>query len=438
MKKHSHCAFGFLAARFSLVLLFAAVCTVEHSGARSASVHRSLYLLSAEIGEPAEDSDATPVVLYRAPSDGKLASGLTVLQGVELADGMHHRIPAGVYSVHEIGSYLLLDYPYEEPVSTIFIAKEDPLHPQSLDFNPKGLSITTVDHSMTKDADGTVCDLWQLVAGENGVPLPQTTTLHSACEKPGAAPFLETDRWDEYNNPQLDGFVHSNEYWLLTVRSGQIMQLTMPGQGVTITNAPPEYDGPAVRGVSLEAASDRYFVVGIHDKDGRDHNTNVFVKTLSDGMWKKLPVLPVAATDQDMMYYRLFDDWLVTSASAALLANTPIQETVVPNVLTVVETGKRRDDLGVAVDPRTAPKVAKLSARRIILWNLADGRRIDLAIPDDDSEIVHVFDGHSVLLRIHDKLFFAEIHGWKLTDYKLAAYDSAIPHVHWAFYSSSD
>ena len=69
----------------------------------------------------------------------------------------------------------------------------------------------------------------------------------------------------------------------------------------------------------------------------------MFVKTLSDGMWKKLPVLPVAATDQDMMYYRLFDDWLVTSASAALLANTPIQETVVPNVLTVVETGKRRD-----------------------------------------------------------------------------------------------
>ena len=33
------------------------------------------------------------------------------------------------------------------------------------------------------------------------------------------------------------------------------------------------------------------------------------------------------------MYYRLFDDWLATSASAALLEASQITETIVPDVL---------------------------------------------------------------------------------------------------------
>jgi len=137
------------------------------------------------------------------------------------------------------------------------------------------------------------------------------------------------------------------------------------------------------------------------------------------------------------MLYRLFDDWLVTSASASLLANLLAKETNVPEALTVVAQGKQRDQFVIHAEPRTAPDVATLPARRITLWNLADGRRIDLAIPEDDSEIVHVFDGHRVLLRIKDSLFFAEIEGSKLVNYRLVAHDSAIPQVHWAFYSTA-
>jgi len=122
--------------------------------------------------------------------------------------------------------------------------------------------------------------------------------------------------------------------------------------------------------------------------------------------------------------------------SAALLAASQITETVIPDVFTVVSTGKQWNDWGIAVEPRTAPDVATLPARRITLWNLADGRRIDLALPEDDSEVVHVFDNRQVLLRIHDKLFFAEIQDSKLTAFTLAAFDSAIPNVHWAFYSA--
>jgi hypothetical protein len=55
-----------------------------------------------------------------------------------------------------------------------------------------------------------------------------------------------------------------------------------------------------------------------------------------------------------------------------------------------ISTGTQWTDLGILAESRTSPDVASLPARRITLWNLADGRRIDLAIPKDDSEVAHV------------------------------------------------
>lgn len=437
MKSHSQdCAFKLLAVRCSLVLFLFVVCITQRSDAQSVSVHRALYLLSANVGEPAQDSDAAPVVLYKVSSDGQLASSFTVLHGVELRDGMRHRIPAGVYSVHEVGSYLLVSYPYEFPTSTIFIAEEDPVDPHSLDFNSKDYSQSAGDHNATKNAEGAVCDLWVLVAGENGVPNPKTTTLRSACIKPNASPFLEKDQWAEYKYPSLDGSVRTGEVWYLSNVAGKIVQMIWGGPTIEITDAPTTVPNPSgTRSVDLEAASEKFLVVSVAREYGLDRNTDVFVQTRSKNAWKRLPVPPIRTTGSDQMFYRLFDDWLVTSASAALLKANDVAGTVVPNVLTVVETGKQRNDLGIEVEPRTAPDVAKLPARRITLWNLADGRRIDLAVPEDDSEVVHIFDDHQVLLRIHDKLFFAEIQGSKLADYKLVVFDSAVPQVHWAFYS---
>jgi hypothetical protein len=264
-------------------------------------------------------------------------------------------------------------------------------------------------------------------------------SLRSACEKPGGQPVLKVDEWDEFKNLRYDGDMRYTEVSLLTDKGGKLTEVRLGEQPFPLGNMPAGFDAPSDnRGIMLEGENSRYMVMSILDaQDSQDRNANVFVKTLSDGKWKRLPVLPVLpmAQDNTPLEQRLFDDCLVTSASAALLETSQITETIVRDVLTVVPTGKQGADWGISSEPRTASDVASLPARRITLWNLADGRRIDLAMPEDDSEIIHVFDGHTVLLRVHDKLLFAEIEGSKLTGYKLAAFDSAIPQVHWAFYS---
>lgn len=257
---------------------------------------------------------------------------------------------------------------------------------------------------------------------------------------------MKVDEWDDLKNLRYDGDMRYTEVSFLTDKGGKLTEVRLGGQPFPLGNMPAGFDAPSDnRGIMLTGENSRYMVISILDaQDSQNRNANVFVKTLSDGKWKRLPVPPVPPLAQDnvplelrdKMYYRLFDDWLVTSASASLLDALPGKETVVPEVLNVVSNGKQWADWGIGAESSTSPDLATLPARRITLWNLADGRRIDLAIPEDDSEVVHVFDNNTVLLRIHDKLFFAEIEGEKLADFKLVAFDSAIPRIHWAFYSS--
>jgi len=173
--------------------------------------------------------------------------------------------------------------------------------------------------------------------------------------------------------------------------------------------------------------------VSISDRNGNDHNTDVFVRTVSDGKWRRLLVPAVATTDTDKLRYRLFDDWLVTSLSASLASTVTSKDAPATNVLAVTAQGPPPGTPTILVQPSSRSDSSSLPTRTLTLYNLAYSRSVAIAIPEDDSKIVYIFDGHTVLLRIRDTLFFAEIRGSKLGDYKLVAHDSAIPLVHWAF-----
>jgi hypothetical protein len=419
---------------------------------------RYFFVISANLEQEGASSD--PVVLYRISDDNQLVEAVTVVQA------MHSEYPdwapVGIFSIHEIGSFFIIEYPKYDPSVSLFIPEESPADIRSVDFNPEHYVADALGHAFAESAEGEVRDLWPVtsvppVLDAQGYVSVGKTILRSVCEKPAGRLFITTNEWDQYLDLRMDGTMSYRELVLLSSQGGKLITRFVGGPSVDLGAMPLGFrarprSGPRINpkdcftdfgssvcpdgvGVTLEAANKHFLVAGMRNSMGEDHNADVFAKSIADGRWMRLPVLSVAPTSDDRMYYRLFDDWLVTSASAALLAANNITETVVPEVLTVVETGKQRNDLAVKVESRTATDVATLPARRITLWNLADGRRIDLAIPEDDSEVVHVFDGHQVLLRIHDKLFFAEIQGLKLADYKLVAFDSAILQVHWAFYS---
>jgi len=404
------------------------------------SPKRGLFLLAANIEQPGDPSD--PVVVYRATAERRLVPDVTVLEA-EHGQPFRNSL-TGVFSIHDVGDYLIVDYPHIYPRNTIFIPKERPSHFETIKFDPENFINIESDHNFMEGPGGLVCGLWPLFSvpsvpdGKGGMT-DSKQTLRSVCKKPGSQPFLKTDNWDDCKSFRMDGDMRYREVGLLTDKNGKLADLFLGGPTITMGAMPVGFDSPSFSsGVLLKAASARYLVVSISNpKTGQNGDTDVFARTTSDSKWMRLPVLPVAMTANDKMYYRLFDDWLVTSASAALLTANHITESIVPDALTVIPTGKQWADWGIRAEPRTTPDVISLPARRITLWNLAASRRIDLAIPEDDSEIVHVFDGHSVLVRIKDMLFSAEIQGSKLADYKLVAHDSAIPQVHWAFYSSA-
>lgn len=407
---------------------------------------RTLTLLASKFYRPGDVvpvADATaaevPTVLFSVAPTGQLDLKAVVLQG-KVVCGNQYCTPEGPLSIHEVGAYLIIAYPDDLTCCAIFLSEESPQSFQSENIVPSGF---VAPHPYTAEGDGAAsCSLWLLVpnsppAFEDGKPILPHPALRSACTQSGAPLIIEDGKWDQFKRPRFDG-ASPDEGWIVSIRSGQIVQMNLAGPAVTIGDAPPAYRAIAgIRAAYLEAASERYLVIGVMEKDHPAvSNKDVFVRTAGDSKWERLPVLPVAQTSHDRLYYRLFDNWLVTSASASLLAANHIAEgNVVPDFLTLVSTGKQWADWGIKAESRTTPDVANLPARRITLWNLADGRRVDLAIQEDDSEVVHIFDDHQVLMRFHDKLFFAEIQGTKLTGYRLVAFDSAIPMVHWAWYS---
>lgn len=441
----------FLTYLFLAVFASAAASSAQTGPSGNVSVREALFVLASNIGAPVLDSAAASTVLYSVSSTKNLVLQALVLQGSS-THGARNWLPEGVSSINEVGRYLIVQYPHDVPCCAIFIPEDDPRRFESIRVNAAGsggISSVECGLGLVLDRESATCELWELASGPfadaKGRPLMPTITLQRVCEKPGGQPFIEDGQRADYRNIRFDGVAPADRECVLSSQNGQIVKKFLQSMpDFPITALPPDLPPlTGVHGVLLEAASGQYLIVNIKGNDNVDRNTNVFVQTVQDGRWKRLPVLAVGVLgdrpeNMDRMFYRLFDNWLVTSASAALQAANQITESVVPAVLTVVPTGKQWTDWGIKSEPRSAPDVATLPARRITLWNLADGRRIDLAIPEDDSEVVHIFDNHRVLLRFHDKLFFATIEGAKLTDYKLVAFDSAIPMVHWAWYAENN
>jgi len=439
----------------ALIIASASLAAVSQGAATGATpiARGSLFLVAANLEQQYDASD--PVPIYRVSADRQLLPEVTVLDAQRREGKSPGWNPVGVYSVHEVGSYLLVEYPRLNPMAVVFVPKENPRALQTIKFDPEGYPPETLFHELMDGPGGLVCDLWPLTAvsavlDEKGYVSVGKAILRSACKQPGGPPFLKTDDWTSYKNLRLDGLISPSEYSGLSSQGGKLIARFVGGPSIELGNMPQGFgaktrSGPRInpkdcftdfgssvcpdgRGVTLEAASSRYLIGSMSDDKAQDHNEDVFVRASNDGAWVRLPVPAVAPAANDRLRYRLFDDWLVTSLSASLAASIRNKIDLIAEVLTVSTEG---------TEPALAPGTSTFPSRTLTLYNLADSRRIAIAIPEDDSEIVHVFDGHTVLLRIKDKLFSAEIEGSKLANYKLVAFDSAIPQVHWAFYSNA-
>jgi hypothetical protein len=402
---------------------------------------KTLFLLKSDIQAPKQDNAAVSTELFSVSPTRKLRFQTTVLEG-STNRSAQGSLPEGVFSIHELGQYLVVEYPYDVPCCVIFIPKDAPFNFESIKFVPSDMVPVDCGLGVVNHDSSTVCDLWELVPtsfaldGNQRLTEP-VTTLRSVCKKQGAPAYLEKDQWVEYNGTRSGWVQPQNKICGLSSRDGVIVHMFLGMPSVPITDLPPKFRAlSGIRGVDLKAASDRYLVVSLDSVDGIDRNSDVYAQSFRGGAWQRLNVPAVIPTNNDSLRYSLFGDWLITSLSASLASTITDREKVISDMLTI-----KRGTLGTALPQievqQISPRdLSSLPARILNLYNLADARRIALTIPEDDSEIIQIFGGNTVLLRIKDKLFFADVQGSRLGGYRLVAENSAISQIHWAFYGS--
>lgn len=417
-----------------------------------------LHLLSANLEQDSGPSD--PVLLYSVMPSNQLSDPVTVLPAQR--PGSLDHSPTGIYSIHETDPYIVIEYPHLSPRHTVFLSKAHPGNFESINFDPEAFVTDNLGHVLTEPKSGLVCDLWPLksvpaILNEKGYVSAGKMMLRSACKAATGPPFLRSDAWSDYVNLRWDGDTRYREVNLLSSQDSNLIGRFVGAPDVVLKDMPPgvsvrprssprnnpkdcftDYGSsicPNGAGVTLEAANASYIVVSVRDEKGQDHNADVFALSMSDGKWTRLKIPALSATDEDKCYYRLFGNWLVTSTSGTLRAANHITEGAVSEILTVIEPGEQSAVYGIKNEVQSVPNLTSLPTRHITLWNLADARRIDLDLPEEDSEIIKIFSNRNALLRIHDKLFSAGLQNSELVGFKLVAADPAVLQMHWAFYS---
>ncbi len=74
---------------------------------------------------------------------------------------------------------------------------------------------------------------------------------------------------------------------------------------------------------------------------------------------------------------------------------------------------------------------------KLLLQNLADGRKITIDTGQQDSEVLDVRKDGMVLYRVNDEIFSTQIEGGKLSAPTLVVKGEDVPEIHWVFWSSA-
>ncbi len=181
-----------------------------------------------------------------------------------------------------------------------------------------------------------------------------------------------------------------------------------------------------VRLVGIVADTPRFFAFAALPFYSNKWPVPVYVQNKATGRWR------VVDSPFIRLWPRVFGSWLATS----------VEE---PN-----PTGKESPGLK---NERTLPPYAYVTSDfpqirglfgtetfmpgKLLLQNLAAGRKLTIDTGQQDSEVLDVRKDGLVLYRVNDEIFSAQIDGDKLSAPKLVVKGEDVPEVHWAFWSNA-
>lgn len=102
------------------------LCGFEQPSAKSGdtAAGERLFVVSANLLQQYGASD--PVVVHVIGADHQLRPFEQVLRAREGISAGSRWTPAGVYSIHETGNYLIVEYPHPNPSAVTFVPKSNP------------------------------------------------------------------------------------------------------------------------------------------------------------------------------------------------------------------------------------------------------------------------------------------------------------------------
>jgi len=214
---------------------------------------------------------------------------------------------------------------------------------------------------------------------------------------------------------------------------------------VVLAQLPPEFNAkPELRRlVWILASTDGYLAVWIlpehmvggsvgTDNPRHTEPLDVLVLYKLTNQWKTLE-LPTTITSNTAAPVRILGDWLVTTimdwrpGPAGSGSGSPGMK------------NERESDSSTSPLPNIwgmyANKFLDLYIPgKLVIENLADGRKLTLDTGQEDSEVVAIRDDGEILYRVNDSIYSAKIAGERITARTLVVKDAGVPDIHWAFW----
>lgn len=399
----------------SAILLLLPWCAA--TGQHVSATAQGMYFVA---GTPTNKSPETyAVTLYAGRSDKELNYVRTV---VGKSDGLY-------WVFDDLHNTLAAAYPHVNASAVSIIHEDDPGREDIVIFNPKLLN--TVDDG-TALAEESSHAYALFPAATSNAEATRRITLIKVLTSTDSKDRVTEGKIEDYSGIRVAGVpggpafgvtpslahIDNGIYATLDQQRSKIVDLS----GL---NAP--VDGAAV---DILAASTRFFA--FYPSKNMDQVQDltsriIFVYDILKHSWKQI------AQPGNLSRTRLCGPWLVTIQQQE--RDMPPGE-IRARPFDKIEVNEQGESPGLRREYGSFQGAISYIPGILIMDNLEDGRRLVIDTDREDSEVL-VADEDSVIYRINDEIYRAEIRGSDLREPTLLVKSKEVPEIHWAFSANS-
>jgi hypothetical protein len=395
-------------------------CMVAWGQARGQGSREELYLLAATTTQHTPQS--YPVVLYRV---GKNKDLEVVREVVPRTDGVRF--------VYAWGSAIFALHPHTLPTSVAIVHTNEPRRADDVVISSTGVAPSPSATTVAAPPHSALVLLVPWITDTVNPTQIEATLARVSSDFAEAGPRARWDSWGDYAFLRREGEAGGPNYEADMIASavGGNLAINVFGHSTAIERLPPDLSRTSTKIVPIVvAASPMYLILTLQHtwaeiRGGKlGESTKLYVDDRSNNRWSQVQA------EGNSSILRLSGRWLT-----AIVGNW--SENHPPN------PGRNNERTEEGKTDRLPPVQTLFSSFRgrntalpgkLVLQNLADGRKIRIETGQEDSEVLWVGDD-KVLYRVNDTIYQARIDGEKLKDTTVVVKDEDVPEIHWVFWS---